>query len=79
MIAANPAVLGEALERLREVETLLGGTDAGICLIHLDACIASLESRIAKLNAAPDQDLQQVANAAKLLGRSISTNLHRGG
>ena len=40
------AVYAQAIERLREVETLLDDSEAGICLIHLDACIAALESRI---------------------------------
>ena len=37
-----------ALTRLREVNELLDDTDAGVCLIHLEACIAALESRVRK-------------------------------
>lgn len=47
-------LLTEALERLREVDRMLDGSDAGVCLIHLAACIASLESRL--LKARPGQD-----------------------
>ena len=36
-----------ALYRLQEVNELLDGTDAGICLIHLEACIAALECQLA--------------------------------
>lgn len=43
------ATFQTALNALRDVERLLADTDAGICLIHLDACIASLESRIRRL------------------------------
>lgn len=40
-----------ALLRLREVNELLDDTDAGVCLIHLEACIASLEGRVAEAHA----------------------------
>ena len=45
---AEITVLAQALERLREVDRMLDGSDAGVCLIHLAACIAALESRLLK-------------------------------
>ena len=45
---AEITVLSEALERLREIDRMLDGSDAGVCLIHLAACIAALESRLLK-------------------------------
>lgn len=67
---ADTTVLAQALERLREVDALLDNSDAGVCLIHLDACIASLESRIAKLNAANGSNPAATATAAVQLGKS---------
>lgn len=69
MRTVDTTVLAKALERLREVDTMLGNTDAGVCLIHLDACIASLESRIANLNAASHS--HSTADAARQLGRTL--------
>lgn len=68
MRTVDTTVLAQALERLREVDTILGNTDAGVCLIHLDACIASLESRIGKLNAVSHRDA--TADAARQPGRT---------
>ena len=53
MCITDTIVLAQGLERLREVNDLLDDSDAGVCLIHLEACIAALESRIAALNTAP--------------------------
>lgn len=53
MCITDTIVLAQGLERLREVNDLLDDSDAGVCLIHLEACIAALESRIAALSAAP--------------------------
>lgn len=39
-----------ALERLREVNDVLDEIEAGVCVIHLDACIASMESRVLKVS-----------------------------
>jgi len=39
-------------ERLREIDLVFTEVDAGVCAIHLDACIAAMESRIAKGKAA---------------------------
>ena len=44
------SILTEALAGLRKVDALLEQTNAGISIVHLDACIASVESRIATLN-----------------------------
>ena len=52
MCITDTILLAQGLERLREVNVLLDDTEAGVCLIHLEACIAALESRIATLNAA---------------------------
>jgi hypothetical protein len=41
-------VMELALDELRETNDALGEIDAGICLLHLDACIASMESRLIK-------------------------------
>ncbi len=46
MPTSDLPVLETALTRLREVDRLLADTDAGICLIHLEACISALESRV---------------------------------
>lgn len=48
-------LLAEALERLREIDRMLDGSDAGVCLIHLAACIAALESRLLKARMAQDR------------------------
>ena len=50
-------LLAEALERLREVDRMLDGSDAGVCLIHLEACIAALESRLLKARMGQDRTL----------------------
>lgn len=42
------ALAEAALSKLREADTLLENLNVGPCSIHLDACIATLESRIAK-------------------------------
>ncbi|MFC3711299.1 hypothetical protein ACFOMD_01870 [Sphingoaurantiacus capsulatus] len=39
-------LLDQALDRLREANALLEQTDAGVATLHLDACIAALESRL---------------------------------
>ena len=44
------SVMMLALERLREVNDALDEIDAGVCVIHLDACIASMESRVMKVS-----------------------------
>lgn len=49
---ADIAVLGQALTRLREVNEMLDDVDAGVCLTHLEACIAALKSRLAKMTGA---------------------------
>jgi len=48
-------LLAEALERLREVDHMLDGSNAGVCLIHLAACIAALESRLLKARSGQDR------------------------
>ena len=48
-------LLVEALERLREVDRMLDGSNAGVCLIHLAACIAALESRLLKARIGQDR------------------------
>lgn len=44
------SVMMLALERLREVNDVLDEIEAGVCVIHLDACIASMESRVMKMS-----------------------------
>lgn len=51
MRSAEITVLVQALERLREVDKMLDETSAGVCLIHLAACIAALESRLLKVRS----------------------------
>jgi hypothetical protein len=63
MRRTDTAVMAEALARLRDVNGLLDDIDAGICLIHLDACIAALESRLRKLGVDPDQAAQMTSGA----------------
>ena len=48
-------LLETAIAHLREIDSSLDGIDAGVCALHLEACIASLESRIrdAKSGARP--------------------------
>lgn len=41
-------VLEGAVDRLREVDALFNELDVGICALHLEACIAALESRLIK-------------------------------
>ena len=41
-------VLEGVVERLREVDALFNDLDVGICALHLEACIAALESRLIK-------------------------------
>lgn len=41
-------ILDAALARLREIDALFADLDVGVCALHLDACIASLESRLLK-------------------------------
>ena len=48
MDANDVSVMVLALERLREVNDVLDEMDAGVCVLHLDACIASMESRVLK-------------------------------
>lgn len=62
-----------ALARLREVDTLLDDTAAGVCLIHLEACIAALESRIRRHGMTADEQRAEAANdATRELGRPLS-------
>lgn len=49
MTVATLGTYREALSRLRDVDSLLEATNAGVCIIHLTACIAALESHIAKV------------------------------
>ena len=53
------ALLAQSLERLREANMLLEQTDAGVATLHLDACIAALESRMRK--AEGSHPLQAIA------------------
>lgn len=48
MTVDKTMLLDAALERLRELDELFGDLNVGVAAIHLDACIAALESRIAK-------------------------------
>lgn len=62
-----------ALARLREVDTLLDNSDAGVCLLHLDACIAALESRIRRHGMTAEQRLiEEADDAARALGPPLS-------
>jgi hypothetical protein len=40
------AALEAAVEQLREVDGIFAAFDVGVCTLHLDACIAALESRL---------------------------------
>lgn len=71
MCITDTIVLAQGLERLREVNDLLDDSDAGVCLIHLEACIAALESRLAALNAAPAPSDTPVSYPACELGRPL--------
>lgn len=72
MRKADLATFEVALTRLREVNALLDGTDAGVCFIHLDACIAALESRIRRHGmSASDQHAQAANDAASQLAEPI--------
>ncbi len=42
------AALEAALGQLRQVDGIFTDLDVGICSLHLDACIAALESRLRK-------------------------------
>lgn len=59
---AEITVLAQALERLREVDHMLDETDAGVCLIHLAACIAALESRILKARSGEHRTSESMAD-----------------
>ena len=49
-MAGNPlSALEQGLDCLRIANDVLEDADAGICKLHLDACIAALENRIAVL------------------------------
>ncbi len=41
-------VLEAAAEQLRAIDTLFDDFDVGICALHLEACLAALESRLRK-------------------------------
>lgn len=41
-------VLEAAAEQLRAINTLFDDLDVGICALHLEACLAALESRLRK-------------------------------
>jgi hypothetical protein len=72
MCITDTILLARGLERLREVNDLLDDSDAGVCLIHLEACIAALESRLAALNAAGSaSDLTATAHAAPEFAQSF--------
>ena len=71
MCITDTIVLAQGLERLREVNDLLDDSDAGVCLIHLEACIAALESRIAVLNAVPAPSDTPAVYPACELGRPL--------
>ncbi len=45
---ADLIVLEGAADRLREIDALFNEFDVGICALHLEACIAALESRLIK-------------------------------
>lgn len=40
--------LEAAAEQLRAIDALFDDLDVGICALHLEACLASLESRLRK-------------------------------
>ena len=69
------ATLEAALLRLREVDALLDNTDAGVCLIHLDACIAALESRIRRFGMTAHDQRADAANDAALVLRKPLTEI----
>lgn len=61
MRSTNIPVFNEALSLLRQANRLLDNTDAGVCLIHLDACVAALESRLRREGVTP-QPVSQAAD-----------------
>ncbi len=61
-----------ALMRLRAVDALLDDSDAGVCLLHLEACIAALESQIRRHGMTIDEQRAEAANEAmRELGRPL--------
>jgi len=41
-------VLDAAAEQLRAIDALFDDLDVGVCALHLEACLAALESRLRK-------------------------------
>jgi hypothetical protein len=41
-------VLEAAAEQLRAIDALFDDLDVGVCALHLEACLAALESRLRK-------------------------------
>lgn len=70
MRTADLAAFQAALAQLRDVNARLDKTDAGVCLIHLDAAIAALESRIRR-HGMTAVDLQ--ADAAREAAEQLAT------
>lgn len=44
-------VLEAAVEQLRAIDALFDDLDVGVCALHLEACLAALESRLRKANS----------------------------
>jgi hypothetical protein len=67
------ATFEAALVRLREVDSLLEGANAGVCLLHLDACIGALESRIRRHGMSAEQRLiAEADDAARAFEKPLS-------
>ena len=63
----NLLLLEAALDRLREVETVFDAFDTGVAVIHVEACIAALESRINKARSG-ERPLQLMPRNAEPAG-----------
>ena len=53
-------ILETVVEQLRGIDAVLAEIDAGVCALHLDACIAAMESRIINARAVLPDTLHAV-------------------
>lgn len=53
-------VLEAAIEQLLQIDRVFAELDVGVCALHLDACIAALESRLRRARSG-EAPLQRVS------------------
>ena len=74
---ADRSTFEAALLRLREVNFALDKTHAGVCILHLDACIAALEDRLLHAGGAPGVTMPPTSVAEHQSSSRLANNGRR--